>query len=126
MGTWLNSISVQSQSAGASRLFVKPPHLDTIGLLRQDFANKKYAPAGRKILFQQTRQGMVFPAIRLFRNLLLKMPTGTFFFWGGIGEETIKWKIRKITPLFGQTVLNVFRKLGGVKIICEEVPDWLP
>jgi hypothetical protein len=32
MGTWLNYFSVQSRSAGASRLFVKPPHLDTIGL----------------------------------------------------------------------------------------------
>lgn len=32
MGSWLNNFNVQSQSAGASWLFVKPPHLDTIGL----------------------------------------------------------------------------------------------
>lgn len=32
MGSWRNYLMLQSQSAGASWLFVKPPHLDTIQL----------------------------------------------------------------------------------------------
>ncbi|KLT67092.1 hypothetical protein AB669_04145 [Pedobacter sp. BMA] len=43
IGPWLNYFSVQSQSAGAFWLFVKPPLLDTIQIARQDFAKNKYA-----------------------------------------------------------------------------------
>lgn len=81
----------QLQSAGASWLFVKPPSPDYNPSARQDFAKNKYAlersEKGR--FFFSKPEAPVLPAEGLFRNLLLKMPTGKRF---GIEKKEMEIK----------------------------------